>query len=280
VRYPALDVSNADSGFVLAVADDYSLAAVQEHASFLTLFFADSAVRVRAHEALVRAFPSAQVSCRDVDDEDWARRSQQTLTPIAVGRLTITPPWAAASRVGGIDDLEIIIEPSTGFGTGHHATTRLCLAALQALDLAGTTVIDVGTGSGVLALSARLLGAHRVFAIDCDADALRNANDNLSLNPRIDNVVFECVDLLDAAKRYIDEPIADVVLANLTGTMLAREAETLVRFLRAPGRLIASGLLVGERIEVANAFRDAGDWNVVWEAEEDGWTGLVLSDSS
>jgi ribosomal protein L11 methyltransferase len=279
VRYPALDVSNADSGFVLAVADDYSLAAVQEHASFLTLFFADSLARARANEALVRAFPNAQISCRDVDDEDWARRSQQALTPVAVGRLTITPPWAASSRVGGVNDLEIIIEPSTGFGTGHHATTRLCLAALQALDLAGATVIDVGTGSGVLALAARLLGAQHVFAIDSDADAVRNANDNLRLNPWIDNVVFECVDLLEIARRYADAPIAGLVLANLTGAMLAREAKTLVRLLRAQGRLAASGLLVGERMEVANSFRDAGGWNVVWEAEEDGWAGLVLSDS-
>lgn len=279
MRYPALDVSNADCGFVLAVADDYSLAAAQEHASFLTLFFADSGARARAYEALVRAFPNASISRRDVDDDDWARRSQRTLTPIRVGRLTVTPPWAAVSHAGHVEALEIVIEPSTGFGTGHHATTRLCLAALQALDLSDATVIDVGTGSGVLAFAARLLGAQRVFAIDRDPDAVRNATHNLRLNPWIDSVVFECVDLRDAATRYAEEPVASVVLANLTGAMLAREATTLLRLLRAQGRLVASGLLVGEQLEVANAFGDAGGWHVVWEAEEDGWKGLVLSDS-
>lgn len=275
--YPALDISNADSGFVLAIVDDYSLAAAEEHASFLTLFFTDAETRERAHDALARAFPSARISHRDVDDGDWARRSQQNLTAITVGRVRVTPPWARPARDPGDDELEITIEPSTGFGTGHHATTRLCLAAMQALDLSGAAVIDVGTGSGVLALAARLLGAQRVVGIDSDVDAIRNANENLGLNPQIDSVVFECVNLDAAAKRHADEPMADVGLANLTGALLAREAQTLAGLLRSRGQLVVSGLLVGERVEVAAAFRDAGDWRVAWERQEDGWTGLILS---
>ena len=117
-----------------------------------------------------------------------------------------------------------------GFGTGHHATTRLCLAALQQLDLAGMTVIDVGTGSGVLAIAASLLGAANVIGIDDDADAISAARENLGLNPRA-RVTLQVGDLRQAAPAN-----ADLVLANLTGALLVvgcRSAQTVDGFRRA-----------------------------------------------
>ena len=118
----------------------------------------------------------------------------------------------------------IVIEPAMGFGSGHHATTRLCLAALQRLDLRGRRVLDIGTGSGVLALAALRLGAAGVVAIDVDPDALENARGNAALNGSPAGVEFRQSDF-----RQETGLAGDVVLANLTGAMLAAGAASLAR---------------------------------------------------
>jgi ribosomal protein L11 methyltransferase len=155
-----------------------------------------------------------------------------------------------------------------GFGTGHHATTRLCLAALQAVDVSGREVLDVGTGSGVLAIAADRLGAARAVGLDYDADAIQSARENLALNPDAGRVTFELVDLTASAL-----PPADIVTANLTGALLVRAAAALAAAVRPGGTLILSGLLAHERDEVRRAFEELA---VIWEREEDGWVGITV----
>jgi ribosomal protein L11 methyltransferase len=155
-----------------------------------------------------------------------------------------------------------------GFGTGHHATTRLCLAALQAVDVTGRVVLDAGTGSGILAIAADRLGAAHALGIDADADAIESARQNLALNPGAGRVAFELLDLISSPL-----PTADVVTANLTGALLVRAAAALAGAVGRGGTLIVSGLLAHERDEVCRAF--AG-MPVVWEREEDGWMGLAV----
>jgi ribosomal protein L11 methyltransferase len=160
-----------------------------------------------------------------------------------------------------------------GFGTGHHATTRLCLAALQAIDVAEKTVLDVGTGSGVLAIAARALGAARAHGIDFDPDAIQSARENLDLNPGITSVSFSVTNL---ETENVWGQTADILVANLTGALLTRTAATLFDVTAPGGHLILSGLMTTERDEVVAAFRRG---TVVWERSEDEWVGLAVKKS-
>jgi ribosomal protein L11 methyltransferase len=170
-------------------------------------------------------------------------------------------------------DIVIIIEPSCGFGTGHHQSTRLCITLLQSRNLSGLTVTDVGTGSGVLAITAAKLGAAQVEAIDSDPDAVENARENIERNDAASLVRAHVQDLTEPPP-----PPADVVTANLTGTLLARHADMLGRFVKPGGALIVSGFNVEEKDMVREAFAPA--FMLGESAEEDDWWAYVLTRSS
>lgn len=279
MKYPAIDVRGVDSDFLLAVVDEFAPSAVEDLADGVSVYFATAARRDDARAEVARALPEAVVSTREVDDEDWARRSQQSLTPVTVGHITVTPPWftdaaALGQRAPGpvsqpSDRITIVITPSMGFGTGHHATTRLCLAAMQTLDLQGASVLDVGTGSGVLAIAAACLGARETLGIDVDPDATLSAQENLESNPAADGVRFQTVDVREAAL-----PRANFVLANLTGAVLVQNAALLRASVVPGGALIVSGVQTNERDEVLAAF---GGATLRWSGEEAGWVGLAFN---
>jgi ribosomal protein L11 methyltransferase len=246
------------------------------------VFFSTTSARDDAQSALGAEFDAVAI---DVPDDDWARRSQADLQPVTVGRLTIAPRLTTSPepRAPGREHLTarpqplaprpnvIVITSSMGFGTGHHATTRLCLAALQTLDLTGKTMLDVGTGSGVLAIAANRLGAARAVGIDHDADAVQAARENLGFNMAAGDVTFAVDDLRSATL-----PGADVVTANLTGALLVQTAVELLGAVKSGGTLIVSGLLSSEREEVAWALAGDHPERIVWEREEDGWVGLAV----
>jgi ribosomal protein L11 methyltransferase len=259
--WPALDLSDADD-LVLAALDDFAPTAIEERGPGLRVFFATREQRDAAAAALGSRRTDAESV--EVSDEDWAARSQQNLQPVSVGRITIVP---APTSLTSPTRYSIVITPSMGFGTGHHATTRLCLAALQVLDLSGTDVLDVGTGSGVLAIAAVRLGADRALGIDVDPDAIQSAEENLQLNGD-PQVSFAIADVTAA-----QFPPADIVLANLTGSMLVKCADRLLASTRGGGTLVLSGVLSDEGDRVREAFSTAA---LLQRTHEDEWVCLML----
>ena len=264
--YPALDIRCDDADLLLALLDDFHPTAVEDGDGSLRAFFATAADRDAARRELESRY---RIDSLDVPDEDWARRSQENLQPITIGRLTIFPtnPQSLIPTPGAL-----VILPSMGFGTGHHATTQLCLQALQTLDLTGTHLLDVGTGSGVLALAAVRLGAARAIGIDVDEDAIAAARENLPLNPDLaGRVTFEVADIASLSR--FQTPMTGIVTANLTGALLVRSARLLLDAVSAGGVLVLSGLQPHERDEVVAAFAAA---TPIWEQAAGDWVGLAM----
>jgi ribosomal protein L11 methyltransferase len=275
--WPALDV---DAGLwhpvptdfeerLALLLDDFDVAAIEAHdGTHWRIYFFSAEGRDAALAALRGPLQEdAALSPMDVADEGWAAKVQSTLGPVTVADLVVTPPWAVPPPDAGAT-LVIVIEPSTGFGTGHHQSTRLCLRALRRCDVRGTRVIDVGTGSGVIGIAAALLGASHVLAIDHDPDAIASARENAALNSVGGAFEARTVDIGELGERS-----ADLVFANLTASILRRHAAAISRLLAPGAVLVASGFTTGQVALVTEAFPAL---RLSERLEEDDWVALTF----
>lgn len=231
------------------------------------VFFETGDIREQAAHAIREAMPTMSITYVDLPDDDWAARSQAALTAVHAGRFIVAPPWdMPAADVGAT---VIVIEPSMGFGTGHHATTRMCLRLLSDLDVSDLTVLDLGTGSGVLTMAAALSGARRVLGIDVDVDAIQSAETSARLNTLPDTIEFQVSDF-----RSSPPAAADVVLANLTGGMLKSSGAAIAALVRPGGRMILSGF---DHTEVDGILAAFPGFSEVSRLSEDNWLALLLT---
>jgi ribosomal protein L11 methyltransferase len=254
LSFPSLSTHSDLPDRVSAALDDAGLAAVHEGGSddepVWRIFLADPAqtdriaAQLRAHFAA----DGCRVATVEIEDEDWAARTQAHLTHVRVGQLVVAPPWDIPAGLSHDTQL-IVIPPSMGFGTGHHETTRLCLSLLQQLDLRNKRVVDVGTGSGVLAIAAVLRGAGSVEGIDHDEDALISARQSVAVNGLTGRIRLRAADI-----RTDRTAVADIVTANLTGALLVSVAPALASLTDDGGSLILSGFQPHEAASVVDAF--------------------------
>ena len=200
--------------------------------------------RAHAGDALV------EVLTEDVPD-DWDERWKRFYFPVLVaGTIYVRPPWEEPAQRGGVH--EVVIDPGGAFGTGTHPTTRMCLELmLETGDVRGRSFVDLGCGSGVLAIAAAKLGFEPVLGIDADLAAIDEADRNARAN-------YVVLQLRHENVRGGDAPVADVVAANLTAPLLEVVAAAWTARRERPGALIASGLLREEADRIAAAFTEAG----------------------
>lgn len=205
-----------------------------------------------------------------VADADWGEAWREHFRPLPVGRrLLVAPPWDVPAARGR---LTIVIEPGRAFGTGHHGSTAGCLEALEAIveEHAPRAAIDLGTGSGILAIAAARLGVERVLAVDDDPDAVACAAANAALNR-----VMERVACLTGDAGTLATAPAPLVLANLLSAAHRRLAAAYARYVAPGGRLVLGGLLDGEAAGLGAALRAHGFEPGVTRTVE-GWATLEL----
>ncbi len=193
------------------------------------------------------------VSIVEVNEEDWATAWKQYYHPVKISeRFTIVPTWEEYVPVS-TDELMIELDPGMAFGTGTHPTTVMCLQGLEKFVKEGDTVIDIGTGSGVLSIGAALLGAKSVHALDLDEVAVRSAQENVALNKVDDKVSVFHGNLLDTVK----EP-ADVVVANILAEIIMSFTDDAFSVVKPGGLYVTSGIIGAKRDDVKAALEASG----------------------
>jgi ribosomal protein L11 methyltransferase len=245
----------------------------------LRAFFPDTAVpatlaeHVTAYADSLAALgftPPGRPEVAVLQDTGWAEAWREHFRPRAIGRrFLVAPPWETPEAG---DRVALIIEPGRAFGTGHHGSTAGCLEAIERLTIpdAPGYAIDLGTGSGILAVALARLGAGRILAVDDDPEATAAAAANAARNglgPRI-----ECR-LADVATLAV--PPAPLVVANILTTAHRRLAAHYGTLVTPGGVLVLGGILDAEAAEVGHALRDAG-WDVAETIRCEGWATLVF----
>ncbi|MGD9590528.1 MAG: 50S ribosomal protein L11 methyltransferase [Pyrinomonadaceae bacterium] len=200
-----------------------------------------------------------------IEDQDWLAEWKRHWRPVKVGRVVVAAPW---HDVDGQDAIVVRIEPSMAFGTGTHETTRSCLEAVQELVRDGDSFLDVGTGTGILAIAAALVApsAGHIAACDIDKEALKIAEENARSNGVADRIEFVAGTVADIEGEF------DVVAANLTADTIVPILDVLIK--RAKRALVLSGILAEQERIIVERLPDGGAYRVDRDGE---WISIVLT---
>ena len=202
-------------------------------------------------------------------EEDWADSWKQYYKPIKIGeKLVVVPMWEKYDA----NENEIIVkmDPGMAFGTGTHETTRLCATLLEKYVTPSTLMLDVGTGSGILAICASKLGAKKCYAYDIDPVAVRVARENVNDND-VDNIECEVSDLLKGVK----EQKYDVIAANIVADIIIRMLPDISKYMHEQTTLVISGI-IDERCEDVYKSIEENNFTIVEEIHENGWCAISL----
>ncbi|MDD3336509.1 MAG: 50S ribosomal protein L11 methyltransferase [Eubacteriales bacterium] len=214
-------------------------------------------------------FGTLSMDMENVKDEDWAENWKKYYKPFRIGsHLVVKPTWEAYSAREG--DLVIELDPGMAFGTGTHETTNMCMQLLEKHLTDGVRVMDVGTGSGILAIAAAKLGAKDILAIDIDPDAVKVAKENVTLNRVGEQVRVVVGDLVKS-----EAMPCELAVANIVADAICMLAGPMTRHLLHNGLLICSGIIREREQDVLDATKAAG-YTVVDRIEKGEWVALCL----
>lgn len=220
-------------------------------------------LRQRIREALYylgRLYPIPEPAFKRLADKDWAHAWKEHYHPFRVGsRIWIQPTWAPLADDIHPDDVVLTLDPGMAFGTGLHPTTQMCLSALPDLVRPGVRVLDVGTGSGILAIAAAKLGSHRVLGVDTDDQAVRAAGENVQQNDVADRVDIARGSLDGVRDRNWDLVVVNILAPVIVDMLRAADPKPgLLDYVNPDGRLLLSGIIDAQESTVRQALDDVG----------------------
>ena len=270
--------TSIDAGELLALLGDPTVQGSWNEDGMVHLYWSKQSWRpdvlARLQDVLAILDPHIRsdqaIQVEPLPNQDWNRQWSQSVKPIRVGRrVVIRPSWEPIAREDR--DIEIVLDPKQAFGTGHHATTALLLEWLEELIRGGETVLDVGTGSGILAMVALRLGAAKAFGLDHDPIAIACARDYASENHFGTELVLEAGDLRHG-QVHLNWRF-DLVLANLDQQTLLWCRDHLATYVRQGAKLLVSGILIDQRDMLVRAYSEAGMYCTA-KREREGWMAL------
>ncbi len=227
----------------------------------------DAADQIRT--ALVRLQRDHAIDALDfrvIDPVNWNARWEASVSPISVPPFLVRPSWAPSDTSA----IEIVIDPKMSFGTAHHESTRLILGRLSYLMDGVSSVLDAGTGTGVLAIAAARLGANNVVAFDIDPWSVINARENIEVND-----VQDVVTVLEGDLQIVSGSF-DLILANINRNVLLESLASFRLHLAHDGHLVLAGLLLSDRGTMIDALERAG-FQVADESVEGEWLSIVAA---
>ena len=213
----------------------------------------------------------AKIEVEGINEEDWAENWKQYYKPVPLGKITVVPAWEKYEAQD--DEITVTMDPGMAFGTGPHETTRLIIGLLQKYVKDGLTLLDVGTGSGILAICGAKLGAVDCRAYDIDPMSVRVANENIRESGLADKIECEQSDLLKQAKNIAGG--YDIICANIVADIIIRMTPDVSPFMSEKTVLLASGIISERCDDVVECF-DKNGFKIIERAEDNGWCALAV----
>lgn len=222
----------------------------------------ESRLRARLDEMKNFGVKYGEIIVGEIDECDYVNEWKKYYKPIVTKHITVVPTWIKYEK--SADEKIMRLDPGMAFGTGEHATTRMCL---DLMDVEGKDVIDVGCGSGILGIAAELCGAKSVYMCDIDEQAVEFAKRNAALNGV--SAAIEKADLIEGNHS------ADFIFANITADILMRLSRSIGKHLNENGIIVLSGIIDSRLDEVIACYEDAG-YEIIDRAQKDDWRALKL----
>lgn len=265
-----------DAGELLSRLDDASAQGAWEDQGLVHLYWPEDqwnearlASLRQTLSDLTSSGKDVSVSVSQIPSQNWNEVWARSVRPLRIGRLVVRPTWEPVAL--DPSDIEIVLDPKQAFGTGHHATTRMLLRWLQQDIRGGEIVLDVGTGSAILAIAAVQLGARSALGVEIDPVAVDCAHEYVELNQLSDRIEIVCGTLSDLPPERTTN--AELVLANLDRQTVLNLADDLAALATRGARVLVSGILVEQEAEIVDHFSRLG-LICSERCEEEGWVAM------